>query len=375
MKIGILTLPLHTNYGGILQAYALQTVLERMGHEVVVFDKPYLITRSSLKNIIVFFKHLIKKTLGIKSSFINSKKHNKRENAKRRYTNVFIQKYIKRRLINNYYQIKPSDYDAIVVGSDQIWRRRFMPYQDVRIAFLDFTKGLDIKRIAYAASFGIDYWDFTENDTNIIKESISLFDAVSVREDSGVSLCKQYLGYNNAIQVLDPTLLLERKDYESLIGNNDNTYKPKGQLMLYILNYNDEKKQFISQVSNRLNLNPFETNSKYEVKGASFDEIVQPPVEQWLRSFRDSSYVITDSFHACVFSILFHKPFIVIGNKSRGLARFQSLLSLFELEDRMLIDTYDISLCNKEINWEKVDPKLDKLRADSKSFLEKSLKS
>mgnify|MGYP003479226367 FL=1 len=86
MKIGILTLPLHTNYGGILQAYALQTVLERMGHEVVVFDKPYLISRLSLKNIIVFFKHLIKKTLGIKSSFINSKKHNKRENAKRRYT-------------------------------------------------------------------------------------------------------------------------------------------------------------------------------------------------------------------------------------------------------------------------------------------------
>lgn len=373
MKIGILTLPLHTNYGGILQAYALETVLERMGHEVVVFDKPYLITRSSLKNIIVFFKHLIKKILGIKSSFINSKKHNKRENAKRRYTNVFIQKYIKRRLINNYYQIKPSDYDAIVVGSDQIWRRRFMPYQDVRIAFLDFTKGLDIKRIAYAASFGIDYWDFTEKDTNIIKESIRMFDAVSVREDSGVSLCKQYLGYNNAIQVLDPTLLLERKDYENLIENSNNTYKPEGRLMLYILNYTDEKKQYISQVSNRLNLKPFETNSKYEVKGASLEEIVQPPVEQWLRSFRDSSFVITDSFHACVFSILFHKPFIVIGNKSRGLARFQSLLSLFELEDRMLIDTYDVSLCNKDINWEKVDSKLDKLRTDSKSFLQQTL--
>ena len=375
MKIGILTLPLHTNYGGILQAYALQTVLERMGHEVVVFDKPYLISRLSLKNIIVFFKHLIKKTLGIKSSFINSKKHNKRENAKRRYTNVFIQKYIKRRLINNYYQIKPYDYNAIVVGSDQIWRRRFMPCQDVRIAFLDFTRGWNIKRIAYAASFGIDYWDFTEKGTNIIKESISLFDAVSVREDSGVSLCKQYLGYNNAIQVLDPTLLLERKDYESLIENSDNTYKPKEQLMLYVLDYNDKKKQFVSQVSNKLNLKPFETNSKYEVKGASLDEIVQPPVEQWLRSFRDSSYVITDSFHACVFSILFHKPFIVIGNKSRGLARFQSLLSLFELEDRMLIDTYDVSLCNKDIKWEKVDSKLDKLRTDSKSFLEKSLKS
>ena len=375
MKIGILTLPLHTNYGGILQAYALQTVLERMGHEVFVFDRPYLIIRSKLKNSLIFTKHIIKKILGMKTSFVNPEKYNERENAKRRYTNVFIQKYIKRRLIKNYCQIKPHDYDAIVVGSDQIWRRRFMPYQDVKIAFLNFTKGYDIKRIAYAASFGIDYWDFTEKDTNIIKDSILQFDAVSTREDSGVSLCKQYLGYNNAIQVLDPTLPLERKDYESLIGNNDNTYKPKGHLMLYILNYTDEKKQYISQVSNRLNLKPFETNSKYEVKGASLEEIVQPPVEQWLRSFRDSSFVITDSFHACVFSILFHKPFIVIGNKSRGLARFDSLLSLFELEDRLLIDTYDVSLCNKDINWEKVDPKLDKLRADSKSFLEKSLKS
>ena len=100
---------------------------------------------------------------------------------------------------------------------------------------------------------------------------------------------------------------------------------------------------------------------------------MQPPVEQWLRSFRDSSYVITDSFHACVFSILFHKQFIVIGNQSRGLARFHSLLSLFGLEDRMVIENLDVSLCDRPIDWDRVDTILKKWREFSKSFLEKAL--
>ena len=373
MKIGILTLPLHTNYGGILQAYALQTVLERMGHEVVVLDKPDQIHRPLWRNAMTFAKRFALRAFGKNVSLNYQKEYNTRERAKRKYTKAFIQKYIRRRIIDRYEKISPNDYDAIVVGSDQVWRRRYMPGNDVGIAYLDFTKGWDIKRIAYAASFGVDTWEYNPKDTEIAKQAIQKFDAVSTREKSGVDLCKNYLDYKSAIQVLDPTMLLDKSDYEKLIEQSAQTYKPDGNLMLYILDYTDEKCEFVNMVANKLNLHPFDTNSKYEVKGANLDEIVQPPVEQWLRSFRDSSYVITDSFHACVFSILFHKPFIVIGNKSRGLARFQSLLSLFELEDRMLIDTYDVSLCNKDINWEKVDSKLDKLRADSKSFLEQTL--
>ena len=248
-----------------------------------------------------------------------------------------------------------------------------MPGNDVKIAYLEFTKGWDIKRIAYAASFGVDTWEYNPKDTKNALKAIQRFDAVSTREQSGVTLCKDYLDYIDAVQVLDPTLLLDRIDYEHIMEESDKTHEINGNLMCYVLDYTNEKRQYISECAKVLDMIPFETNSKYEVKGASLEEIVQPPVEQWLRSFRDSSYVITDSFHACVFSILFHKPFIVIGNNSRGLARFQSLLSLFELEDRMLIDTYDVSLCNKDINWEKVDSKLDKLRADSKSFLEQAL--
>lgn len=245
---------------------------------------------------------------------------------------------------------------------------------NVRIPFLVFTEGWNIKRIAYAASFGSDEWEYTEENTKEAKQAIQKFDAVSTRELSGVTLCKDYLDYNDAVQVLDPTLLLDRKDYVHIIEESESIHEINGNLMCYVLDYTNEKRQYISECAKVLEMIPFETNSKYEVKGASLDEIVQPPVEQWLRSFRDSSFVITDSFHACVFSILFHKPFVVIGNKSRGLARFQSLLSLFGLEYRMVTENYDVSLCDSSIDWDRVDSKLKELRACSQTFLEKALK-
>lgn len=374
MRIGILTLPLHTNYGGILQAYALQTVLERMGHEVEVLDKPDQIHRPLWRNSMTFAKRLALRAVGKNVSLNYQKEYNLRERAKRKYVNVFIQQYINRRELKSYDAISPADYDAIVVGSDQVWRQKYMPKMNVRIPFLAFTEGWNIKRIAYAASFGSDEWEYTDENTTAAKQAIQGFDAVSTREESGVALCKDYLGYYDAVHVLDPTLMLDRKDYEHIIEESDLTQKINGDLMCYVLDYTQEKRQYISECAKVLDMIPFDTNSKYEVKGASLDEIVQPPVEQWLRSFRDSSFVVTDSFHACVFSILFHKPFIVIGNKSRGLARFDSLLSLFGLEDRMVTDNLDVSLCDKPIDWDRVDIKLKELRADSKSFLEKALK-
>lgn len=373
MRIGILTLPLHTNYGGILQAYALQTVLERMGHEVEVLDIPYQIHRPWWRNGISFVKRIGMRAIGKHVSLNYQKEHNEREKAKRRNVNVFIQKNIKRRELNTYYQITPTDYDAIVVGSDQIWRQRYMPKHDVRIPFLAFTAGWKIKRIAYAASFGTDEWEYSDEDTNVAKQAIGHFDFVSTRENSGIILCKRYLDYDNAVQVLDPTLLLDRKDYEKIVDESNLTHKVNGNLMSYVLDYTDEKRKYILQCAKVLNLKPFETNSKYEVRDASLDEIVQPPVEQWLRSFRDSSFIFTDSFHACVFSILFHKPFIVFGNSQRGLARFQNLLSLFGLQERMVIDNFYMDICNIPIDWNRVDTILSGLKTKSKTFLDKSL--
>ena len=129
-----------------------------------------------------------------------------------------------------------------------------------------------------------------------------------------------------------------------------------------------EKTALVNKIAKERNLIPFRVNSKSENIMAPLSERIQLPVEQWLRGFYDAEFVVTDSFHACVFSILFNKPFIVYGNAARGLSRFTSLLETFELNDRLFSDWIGIqSLYN--INWSKVNITLDAKRKEANDFL------
>lgn len=109
-----------------------------------------------------------------------------------------------------------------------------------------------------------------------------------------------------------------------------------GTLLNYILDETHEKCQLVNDITKERGLTAFRVNSKVESEHASLKERIQPPVEQWIRGFYDAEFVVTDSFHACVFSILFGKPFVVIGNKERGMARFKSLLDMFCMEYRLI---------------------------------------
>ncbi len=335
MKIGILTLPLHTNYGGILQAYALQTVLERMGHEVVVFDTPKEWWHLPLwKAPLVYGKRFLKKCLIDKSTEIFvERKQTKEYPIVSQYTSEFIKKYIHIKAIVDFSELKENDYDCIVVGSDQVWRPKYFP-SDISEAYLKFAEDWNIKRIAYAASFGTNEWEYTSEQTAECTKLIKMFDGVSVREDSAVGLCRKYFGME-VKHVLDPTMLLRKEDYVRLF-ENANTPKSKGTLLCYVLDETSEKIALIQKIAEERNLIPFRVNSKVEDPSAPLNERIQPPVEQWLRGFYDAEFVVTDSFHACVFSILFGKQFLVIGNKERGLSRFGSLLEMLGLEDRMV---------------------------------------
>lgn len=336
MKIGILTLPLHTNYGGILQAYALQTVLERMGHEVVVIDKPNVKPAPSLFTL---GKRIIKRLLGYRVGVFSERKHNRTYPIVSQHTQPFIDKYIHRKVVHSPEELQESDFDAIVVGSDQIWRPKY--YGKIENAYLAFAKGWNIKRVAYAASFGTDEWEYTPEQTKRCGELLKKFDALSVREASGVGLCREHFGVE-ALHVLDPTMLLDKEDYIRLI-EAAGTPKSKGTLLNYILDETSEKRALIEWIAKEKGLVPFRVNSRVEDRTAPLEERIQPPVEEWLRGFYDAEFVVTDSFHACVFSILFGKPFVVVGNKERGMARFDSLLKMFGLEDRLVsnIDDYN----------------------------------
>lgn len=368
MKIGILTLPLHTNYGGILQAYALQTVLERMGNEVVVFDKPYIYEIPLWKKCLAYPKRAICKYVLKKNAIVRWEKVASYNNITiRQNTQKFISKYINRKEIKTYSELSSEDYDAIVVGSDQVWRPKY--FGIIENAFLSFAQQWSIKRIAYAPSFGVDIWEYNEEQTRHCKALVKKFDAVSVRELSGVELCKKYLDVD-AEWVLDPTMLLNSDDYINLFRATD-TPRSEGSLLDYILDRDNDKETLIYNIATKKDLKPFRLNSRVEDSTAPLKERIQPAVEKWLRGFYDAKLVVTDSFHACVFSILFRKPFVVVLNKERGASRIDSLLGYFGLTDRVVSNASE-AINLPDIDYDSVYEKLEMMRRKSMDFLQKS---
>ena len=376
MKIGILTQPLHSNYGGLLQNYALQQVLIHANHEVETIDwwKPNNL-RTKLSMV----------RWSMLSFFFPSKYQKQRyqPNQKEldvicRNTNHFISAYIKhtRAARSNKDFIKLSqkgDYEAYVVGSDQCWRPCYNAF--LFSMFLDFVRCKQVKRIAYAASFGTDKWEFTPRQTDVCATLAQKFDLVTVREDSGMALCKEYLKVD-AIHVLDPTMLLTKEDYIHLI-EKEKEPKAVGTLFNYILDPDEKKKTFIQRVADSRGLTSFQVLPKCQAENRTKEDVkkhiedcVFPSVVTWLRAFMDAEMTIVDSFHGMVFSILFNKPFWVIGNTCRGMSRFISLLKVFNLESRLLnADKFDSVDFNAPIDWEKVNRILEMKRSECKELL------
>ena len=368
MKIGIITLPTRTNYGGILQAYALSKVLQSMGHNPYTIYIPIKWKLKWYKKPYVYLKRFLKKLFHKATIIFLEDKLNKEYPIVSRNTWKFVKENIPYLIKNKYCDIKESEFDCLIVGSDQIWRPQYIS-SGIECAYLDFAKEWNIKRIAYAVSFGTDQWEYTPKQTNECNKLIHLFDKVSVREKSAISMCQKYYGIT-PVHVLDPTLLLDKEDYTIFCGNNDDNYN--GDILNYILDWDYNKTETIAYLEKTLKLKSFKVNSLFEDCTATIEERIQPSVEQWITGFKHAKIVITDSFHACVFSIIFNKPFYVIGNAERGMSRFYSLLSIFNLENRLIKSYQEISM-NDSINWEKVNKRRIELQKASIEFLKKSL--
>lgn len=329
-KVAILTQPLGANYGGILQAFALQHVLREMGHQPITIDRRG--SQDRLRSMASLAKGGLLWITG-KQRRIRRWPTPKESETICRHTNRFVSEHITRSVpIKTTDQLRQyaeqESFDAFVVGSDQVWRKAYSPCMPN--FFLDFLPDdSPAKRIAYAASFGVSEWEFTEEETQLYSRLAKHFDLISVREDSAVALCREHLGVE-ATHVLDPTMLVDRSVYEELAMSRY-AHPSKGDLFCYILDRTPKKSRLIRETASEQGLMPFEIlprEYRNLPPGADLSMVVMPPVEQWLRSFMDAKFVITDSFHGTVFSILFEKPCIVIQNSSRGNDRFQSLLKM-----------------------------------------------
>lgn len=378
MRVGILTQPLYCNYGGIVQCYALQTVLKRMGHDTVVLQREHNHSYTLQGAFIYYIKRIAKLMLGRKESWHYYVAQEKRDYIARN-TYRFIEAHI-HPCSNKCYtteqlknEVERFALDAIIVGSDQVWRPDFSPCQPNY--FLDFLSAdSPIKRISYAASFGGDRWDWNPALTKLCATLLQLFDAVSVREKSGIRLCKEHFNVD-AVQVLDPTMLLNPDDYRKVVGKQR---VARGTLFNYVLDRSDEKQYIIRTIENNTGKTSFCSmpaldDSVYNLYG-DIDKSVYPQVEDWLSAFDEAEMVVTDSFHGTVFSIIFNKPFWVIGNEGRGMARFETLLGMYGLENRM-INASAISNTNldERIDWESVNAKRKELQKVSMDFICKSL--
>ena len=207
MKTAIITLPIHTNYGGMLQAYALKVVLESMGHEAVVVDrKDKMPLPAWYKAPFVYASRLLKKMVNSSSNVEVFRELNYRKQLpiRSKYTQRFVDEYISPRLVSAYKDIKEGEYDAFIVGSDQVWRPRY--FGNIEDAFLKFTKNWPVRRVAYAASFGTEQLEYKPDLLETCSKLLSGFDAVSVREDVAVEMCEEWFGYESAAHVLDPVM-------------------------------------------------------------------------------------------------------------------------------------------------------------------------
>ena len=381
MKIGILTQPLRNNYGGLLQNYALQTVLKNCGHNVTTIDWDGRFSfKERLYRLRIRLSGFLSSSSSSKRKYVPTKKE---DMIISKHTDEFVNKYIshtktaysKTRLERRALHLKAQAY---IVGSDQVWRPGYNAFPFTM--FLDFCQRMCVRRIAYAASFGSDKWEYKSEETKKIKSLAGLFDLITVRESSGVRLCKDYLNID-AVHVLDPTMLLNHEDYERIVVEEKEPVSD-GTLFHYILDPREDKKALINHVAESQGLKPFtimpkcqaENRTKWDVKNR-IEDCVFPSVTSWLRGFMDAKLIIVDSFHGAVFSIIFNKPFWVLSNASRGNARFESLLRLFGLEDRMvsadsLSNKFDWS---KEIDWERVNEIRQKEIVRCKSLLERAL--
>ena len=365
MRIGIITFwSSDDNYGQIFQSFALQSYLRDCGHDAYVIryiPKSSEITKSKItpNYIVKYIKFRIQK-----------RRNDNAKNIKRDFDTFRNNINYSKKIYKGFKELASEnwkDTDAFICGSDQIWS--FGTDDKLRAYFLQFAP-FQCKRIAYAPSFG------TPKLSKQYEESLSAllkgFDAISVRESSGLEIIKK--AGHEACKVCDPTILLNKENYTSLINNE-------------VQNHNDIFCYFISWETDTdfLDLKNFckaesLTPRLFATKGFTLDWLDLHPMqspEEWLRILSGAKYSVINSFHGVVFSILFHKPFAVYllkGVSSAMNTRVYSLLEEVGLLDRIISESNDLkSILSRDVDWNAVDAKIDDIRRIGKDYLDISL--
>lgn len=362
MKVGLVPLLYDEyNYGGVLQFYALQKVLKdnNIDCDIIFFENSELVSQyemNSLEKMILWVKVESSKLLRINATTILNKKMALRKQK----INQFKKKYYTQTLNAN--NISFKDYDAIICGSDQIWN----PGWARRRAFLEFVPD-STKKIIYAASLGCESLSDTQKEQ--FKWRIERLQHVSVREESGKKILDDFLENMPIKVVLDPTLLLLPSEWMEIAKKP----KERNYIFTYFLGKYKDKIDYIRRFAIKHNLKivniPFASGDKNDEVEFGDVRITDADPSEFIGLIMNAEYIFTDSFHACVFSVLFKKQFFAFqrDNNNRMQGRITTLLHNFKLPDRVI--NIETNLETMKINYELNDKLQKELRKESLDFL------
>ncbi|MBQ8839875.1 MAG: polysaccharide pyruvyl transferase family protein [Clostridia bacterium] len=275
--------------------------------------------------------------------------------------------------------------ESFLVGSDQLWNWWNIRHNRPEFFFLDFVEP-GHKKIAYATSFGKDNTDFPDDRRLRVSYHLSKFDAISVREKSGVDVCKNEFGVE-ATHVLDPVFLCDMDSYKEVTDLSK--LKENGKYVFsYILDPTEDKIEMVKQVAKRLGL-PYRIaidalrDNDAHSKGVTekllredSNVLTKLRIEDWLNYIANASFVATDSFHGFCFSIIYNKQVIAYINPRRGKARFESIAETTGLENRLITESHQIGergLLESAIDYSRVNEKLNLERERSMAWLDNAL--
>ena len=367
MKIGILTFHRATNFGAILQAYGLVSYLKKQGHDVQVVDyKPAgMGLLYAPINVPTLFRKLKRIALNIYMLPSLPTRAKKRK--------MFWQ-YTESHLPLTNKILKEEDlpiFDAIFVGSDQVWSAKFTGGVD-KFYWGQFDKK-GAKLLSYAGSAAEDMDGSFYNTQNA--ELLNCYDAISVREDELKEYLQRELPKKQISKVLDPTLLAGREVFEELVKSERNPTEPYVLIYQVIRDKDEEIQRYAKIISDKLGCAIYEIkNSQLYItrigETRTIPGLINP--SGFVNFFRNAKYVITTSFHGTAFSILFNRPFSVVSVSAEVDSRAKDILQQLNLDERMIILPQDTF--NMELDWNSINTNLENKRRPSELFIEESLK-
>lgn len=351
MRVGIITFHRAVNYGAVLQAYALQRTMEKLGHKTEIIDyrcKKIEETVSPLEG----FKNGEKFVSALKKCIFRCRKNMAFKRFFRKY--ISLSKKVENRdeLVKN-----SANYNVIFTGSDQVWNNECSGNDTAY--FLDYIPDKK-KKNAYAASFGFD--KIKAEDKFDYRKMLSNFNAISVRENSAASIVKSVADVENVQVVLDPTLLLEKKDWENVLGKRPIREK---YIFVYYIRKPKDLLKYAHILSEKCGYRIIDAKSSVEF----FAKCSPSDFLSWIYY---SEYFVTNSFHGTVFSLVFHKKFAVELNNGKDINnRSKELLDIVGVDRD--IDRMDVAAIDDEIDYLSVDEAIRVEREKSLSFINKTM--